>query len=72
MDYLSGHADTHRTPAYLPREVFFGRFAFADAFFSVWANDFGRFFPATSASFRLIGCRERGTLPPHYSTLTWC
>lgn len=58
--------------AYLPREVFFGRFAFADAFFSVWANDFGRFFPATSASFRLIGCRERGTLPPHYSTLTWC
>jgi hypothetical protein len=33
----------------LPREVFFGRFAFAGAFFSVWANDFGRFFPATSA-----------------------
>jgi hypothetical protein len=41
--------------AYLPREVFFGRFALAGAFFSVWANDFGRFFPATSGSFRLIG-----------------
>ena len=51
--------------AYLPREVFFGRFAFAVAFFSVWANDFGRFFPATSGSFRLIGCRDRVTLPPH-------
>jgi hypothetical protein len=25
------------------------------AFFSVWANDFGRFLPATSRSFRLIG-----------------
>jgi len=31
----------------LPREVFFGRFAFAGGFFSVWATDFGRFFPAT-------------------------
>jgi hypothetical protein len=31
----------------LPREVFFGRFGFADSFFSVWATDFGRFFPAT-------------------------
>ena len=43
--------------AYLPREVFFGRFALAGAFFSVWATDFGRFFPATSRSFRLIRCR---------------
>jgi hypothetical protein len=34
---------------YLPREVFFGRLALAGAFFSVWASDFGRFFPATSA-----------------------
>lgn len=51
--------------AYLPREVFFGRFPFAGAFFSVWASDFGRFFPATSGSFRLIGCRDRLTLPPH-------
>jgi hypothetical protein len=40
--------------SYLPREVFFGRFAFAGAFFSVWASDFGRFFPATSGSFRSI------------------
>jgi hypothetical protein len=31
----------------LPREVFFGRFGFAGGFFSVWATDFGRFFPAT-------------------------
>jgi hypothetical protein len=37
---------------YLPREVFFGRFGFACVFFSVWASDFGRFFPATSDSFR--------------------
>jgi hypothetical protein len=37
---------------YLPREVFFGRFGFAGVFFSVWASDFGRFFPATSDSFR--------------------
>ena len=50
--------------AYLPREVFFGRFALADAFFSVWANDFGRFFPATSRSFR-FGCPDRVTLPPY-------
>jgi hypothetical protein len=32
---------------YLPREVFFGRFGFVDGFFSVWASDFERFFPAT-------------------------
>ena len=32
---------------YLPREVFFGRFGFVGGFFSVWATDFGRFFPAT-------------------------
>jgi hypothetical protein len=30
----------------LPREVFFGRLAFAGAFFSLGASDFGRFFPA--------------------------
>jgi hypothetical protein len=38
--------------AYLPREVFFGRLGLAGAFFSVWASDFERFFPATSSSFR--------------------
>jgi hypothetical protein len=38
--------------AYLPREVFFGRLGLAGAFFSVWASDFGRFFPAKSGSFR--------------------
>jgi hypothetical protein len=31
----------------LPREVFFGGLGFAGGFFSVWATDFGRFFPAT-------------------------
>ena len=36
-------------PAYLPREVFFGRLGLAGPFFSVSALDFGRFFPATSA-----------------------
>jgi hypothetical protein len=36
---------------YLPREVFFGRLGFADAFFTVWASNFGRFLPATSDSF---------------------
>ena len=36
-------------PAYLPREVFFGRLGLAGPFFSVSASDFGRFFPATSA-----------------------
>jgi hypothetical protein len=36
---------------YLPREVFFGRFGFAGAFFTVWASDFGRFLVATSDSF---------------------
>jgi hypothetical protein len=54
--YASGGA------TYLPREVFFGRLALAGAFFSVWGSDFGRFFPATSASFRLIGDRDRVTL----------
>jgi hypothetical protein len=34
---------------YLPREVFFGRLGLFGVFFSVWACDFGRFFPATSA-----------------------
>jgi hypothetical protein len=36
-------------PAYLPREVFFGRLGLAGPFVSVSASDFGRFFPATSA-----------------------
>ena len=36
---------------YLPREVFFGRLGLVGVFFSVWACDFGRFFPATSGSF---------------------
>jgi hypothetical protein len=40
------------TALYLPREVFFGRLVFADAFVPVCASDFGRFFPATSGSFR--------------------
>jgi hypothetical protein len=34
----------------LPREVFFGRLGLV-GFFSVWAFDFERFFPATSGSF---------------------
>jgi hypothetical protein len=34
----------------LPREVFLGRFGVAGVFFSVWASDFGRFFPATSGT----------------------
>jgi hypothetical protein len=42
------------TGLYLPREVFFGRLLFAGAFVPVCASDFGRFFPATSGSFRLI------------------
>jgi hypothetical protein len=42
------------TGLYLPREVFFGRLGFAGAFAPVCASDFGRFFPATSGSFRLI------------------
>jgi hypothetical protein len=36
----------------LPREVFFGRLGLAGVFSVVWAGDFGRFFPATSGSFR--------------------
>ena len=32
---------------YLPREVFFGRLGLFGVFFSVWACDFERFFPAT-------------------------
>jgi hypothetical protein len=42
---------------YLPREVFFGRLAFAGVFVPVCASDFGRFFPATSGSFRLMCSR---------------
>ncbi len=34
------------TGIYLPREVFFGRFGFAAASFSVFGNGFSRFFPA--------------------------
>jgi hypothetical protein len=44
----SRHADRC---CYLPREVFFGRLALVGVVFSVWASDFGRFFPATSGSF---------------------
>jgi hypothetical protein len=36
---------------YLPREVFFARFDFADVFLGVCGSDFSRFFPATSNSF---------------------
>ena len=49
------HADAHPDAAYLPRAVFFGRLGFAGVFFSVWAGDFGRFFPAMSGSFPVIG-----------------
>jgi len=45
------------TGLYLPREVFFGRLVFAGAFVPVCASDFGRFFPATSGSFRLMCSR---------------
>jgi hypothetical protein len=48
-----------RLPAcYLPRDVFFGRLGFAGAFFSVWASDLGRFFPATSGSFPAVLLRS--------------
>ena len=47
---MAGQSTETRYPSprggYLPREVFFGRFGFAGGFFSVWATDFGRFFPA--------------------------
>ena len=45
------------TGLYLPREVFFGRLGFAGAFVPVCESDFGRFFPATSGSFRLMCSR---------------
>jgi hypothetical protein len=45
------------TGLYLPREVFFGRLSFAGAFVPVCTSDFGRFFPATSGSFRLMCSR---------------
>ena len=51
---------------YLPREVFFGRLGLFGVFFSVWACDFGRFFPATSAPFRcpsLAHPSEQGRCP---------
>jgi hypothetical protein len=41
--------------AYLPREVFFGRLGLAGVFFSLWATDFGRFFPATGGLLAVIG-----------------
>ncbi len=47
---------------YLPREVFFGRFGGAGGFFSVWASDFGRFFPATSGPSRLFRSKVLGRL----------
>ena len=50
--------------AYLPREVFFGRLGLAGVFFSLWATDFGRFFPATAGSFQLSDDRNRVTVPP--------
>lgn len=40
---------------YLPREVFFGRLGLAGVFFSLWATDFGRFFPATGRLLPVIG-----------------
>jgi hypothetical protein len=43
-----------RGVAYLPREVFFGRLGFTCVFLSVWASDFGRFFPATTGSFPVV------------------
>ena len=46
------------TGLYLPREVFFGGLGFAGAFVPVCAGDIGRFFPATSGSFRLISSRR--------------
>lgn len=52
---------------YLPREVFFGRLGFAGAFFTVWAEDFVRFLPATSDSFPidvLPGAPYRGSPAP--------
>jgi hypothetical protein len=55
------------TVLYLPREVFFGRLDFAGVFVPVCASDFGRFFPATSGSFRLMCSRwdtsDRGSGP---------
>ena len=47
---------------YLPREVFFGRLGFAGVFFTGWADDFGRFLPATSDSFLVCSASMR-TLP---------
>ena len=55
------------TGLYLPREVFFGRLVFAGAFVPVCASDFGRFFPATSGSFRLI-CSRSDTSDRGYPT----
>src|SRR5206468_225660 len=59
-------------PIYLPREVFFGRLGLAGVFFSVWACDFGRFFPATRAPFRcssLAHPSERGRCPARFPYL---
>ena len=63
------------TGLYLPREVFFGRLVFAGAFVPVCASDFGRFFPATSGSFRLMCSRwdtsDRGYPVPVRFAMTW-
>ena len=60
---------------YLPREVFFGRLDFAGVFVPVCASDFGRFFPATSGSFRLMCSRwdtsDRGYPVPVRFAMTW-
>jgi hypothetical protein len=63
------------TGLYLPREVFFGRLGFAGAFVPVCASDFGRFFPATSGSFRMMCSRrdtsDRGYPVPMRLGMTW-
>jgi hypothetical protein len=63
------------TVLYLPREVFFGRLDFAGVFVPVCASDFGRFFPATSGSFRLMCSRwdtsDRGYPVPVRFAMIW-
>ena len=54
----------------MPREVFFGRLGFAGAFAPVCASDFGRFFPATSGSFRSM-CFRWDTSDAHLFGMTW-
>src|SRR5438094_4301869 len=57
------------TGPYLPREIFFGRLVFAGDFLPVCASDFGRFFPATSGSFRLISPETLATAATHLEDL---